>query len=225
LLRKSALALIAEMLLFAALLFGGAGTWRWPEAWIFLLLFFGAATALTIWLARHDPALLDERMKSPVQKDQPIWDRIFLLSMAPLFFTWLGVMGLDAVRFPGAVFPLWLKALRAAALLLAYAGLFRVFRENTFLAPVVKIQQGRGQHVISTGPYAVVRHPMYAFAALLLLATPILLGSLYGVGGAVILLLFMSVRIPLEERALLRGLPGYADYMRRVRYRLLPGIW
>jgi protein-S-isoprenylcysteine O-methyltransferase Ste14 len=225
LLRKPALALIVEMLLFAALLFGGAGTWHWPQAWIFLLLFFGAAAALTAWLARHDPALLEERMRSPVQKDQPIWDRVFLLVMAPLFFAWMGIMGLDAVRFHNTVFPHWLEALGAAGLLLSYAGLFRVFRENTFLAPVVKIQQGRGQYVISTGPYAIVRHPMYAFAALLLLSTPTLLGSLYGIGGAVILVLFMSVRIPLEERALLRGLPGYADYIRRVRYRLLPGIW
>ena len=95
--RKAVLALIVEMLLFAAVLFGAAGTWRWPEAWIFLLLFFGATAALTTWLARHDPALLDERMKSPVQKDQPVWDRIFLLAMVPLFFAWLGVMGLDSV--------------------------------------------------------------------------------------------------------------------------------
>jgi protein-S-isoprenylcysteine O-methyltransferase Ste14 len=223
--RKVALALIAEMLLFAAVLFGGAGTWRWPEAWIFLLLFFGATAALTAWLARHDPALLDERMKSPVQKDQPVWDRVFLLAMVPLFFAWLGVMGLDAVRVHSTVFPLWLKALGAVGLLLAYAGLFRVFRENTFLAPVVKIQQDRGQHVISTGPYAVVRHPMYAFAALLLLSTPILLGSLYGIGATVVLLLLVSVRILLEERTLLRGLPGYADYRQRVRWRLVPFLW
>jgi protein-S-isoprenylcysteine O-methyltransferase Ste14 len=222
---KVALAIAAETLLFAAVLFGGAGTWRWPEAWIYLLLFFGGTIALTTWLARYDPALLAERMKSPVQKDQPVWDRAFMMMMVPLFFIWLGVMGLDAVRFHSVVFPLWLKALGAAGIQLSYVGLYRVFRENTFLAPVVKIQQGRGQHVISTGPYAVVRHPMYAFAALLLISTPLLLGSLFGVYATLVLLAMLSLRIPAEERVLLNGLPGYAEYKQKVRWRLVPFVW
>jgi protein-S-isoprenylcysteine O-methyltransferase Ste14 len=222
---KVALALVLETLLFAAILFASAGTWRWPEAWLYLVIFFGGCAALCAWLARHDPALLAERMGSPVQKDQPLWDRIFLVAMIPLFAVWLGVMGLDSVRFHSVVFPLWLKALSLVGFLVSYVGLYRVFRENTFLAPVVKIQQSRGQTVISTGPYAVIRHPMYAFAALLLFSTPLLLGSLLGLYATVILVALVCLRILAEERVLLQGLPGYAEYRQKVRWRLVPHIW
>jgi protein-S-isoprenylcysteine O-methyltransferase Ste14 len=224
-LAKVAAALVVETLVFATLLFGSAGTWRWPEAWLFLLLFLAGAGAQCTWLARHDPALLAERMRMRGGKDQPFWDRVFLYLLAPLFLIWLAVMGLDAQRLALVAMPLWLKALGLAGTLLSFWGLFAVFRANTFLAPVVKIQAERGQHVIDSGPYAVVRHPMYAFAALWMLATPLLLGSLFGLLAGVVLIGAMVARIPLEEGVLLNGLPGYAEYRRRVRWRLLPRIW
>jgi protein-S-isoprenylcysteine O-methyltransferase Ste14 len=224
-LAKVAISLVVEVILFAALLFGGAGTWRWPEAWLFLFLFAAGASAQCLWLARHDPALLAERMKMRRQKEQPFWDRIFLLLLVPLFFIWLGVMGLDSVRFHLVRLPLWLEALGLVGTLLSFWGLFAVFRTNTFLAPVVKIQAERGQRVIDTGPYALVRHPMYAFAGLYLLATALLLGSVFGLVAGLLLTGAFAVRIPLEERVLLAGLAGYDDYRRRVRWRLLPGVW
>jgi protein-S-isoprenylcysteine O-methyltransferase Ste14 len=100
-----------------------------------------------------------------------------------------------------------------------------VFAANTFAAPVVRIQSERNQRVIDTGPYALVRHPMYAAALLYLVGMPLLLGSWYGLIGTVIFAMGISARAVQEERKLQRELPGYADYITRVRYRLIPGIW
>lgn len=218
-------ALVAEAALFAALLFGAAGTVAWAAGWVFLALFWGCALAITLDISRRDPALLRERMKSPVQQGQPILDRVFLGVIGVAFFSWLALMGLDAVRFQWSTVPLWVQAIGAAGIVLAFWIIGRVFRENTFLAPVVRVQEERGQTVVSTGPYAVVRHPMYAGALVLFLATPLLLGSWWGLAAAVVLTAAMSLRIPLEERELRRSLPGYPEYAARVRSRLLPGIW
>ena len=92
-----------------ALLFGGAGTLRWPAGWIYLVLFFGGAVWLTIGLARSDPALLAERMKSPGQKSQPFWDKVLLLTMAASWCCWMALMGVDAVRFRWSAMPVWLQ--------------------------------------------------------------------------------------------------------------------
>ncbi|RLT43999.1 MAG: isoprenylcysteine carboxylmethyltransferase family protein [Chloroflexi bacterium] len=129
------------------------------------------------------------------------------------------------MRFRWSMVPMFVQALGAVGEVVAFAIIGRVFRENTFLAPVVRVQEERGQTVVSTGPYAVVRHPMYAGALILFLATPLLLGSWWGLAAAVALTAAMSLRIPLEERELRRSLPGYAEYALRVRYRLLPGVW
>jgi protein-S-isoprenylcysteine O-methyltransferase Ste14 len=219
------IALGAEAVVFGALLFGGAGTFRWPAAWAFLFLFFTAAVLITLMIARHDPALLDERMKPIVQKDQPLWDRIIMSAVFVLFIGWLVLMGLDAVRFGWSVMPAWLQAIGGAGVALSMWLCSRVFRENTFLAPVVKIQSDRGQTVISTGPYAVVRHPMYAAALILFPSIAIMLGSWYGVATTIILASALVVRTALEDRELHRKLDGYPEYAARVRSRLIPRIW
>lgn len=100
-----------------------------------------------------------------------------------------------------------------------------VFRENSFAAPVVKLQAERAQHVISTGPYAHVRHPMYSGMIMFFAGIPLLLGSWWGLAVAPVFLVLLAVRIHIEERTLRAGLPGYSDYAARVRYRLLPGVW
>lgn len=100
-----------------------------------------------------------------------------------------------------------------------------VFRENSFAAPVVKLQAERAQRVISTGPYAYVRHPMYSGMILFFASVPLILGSTWGLGIAPLFLVLLALRIRIEERTLITGLPGYADYAARVRYRLLPGLW
>ncbi len=214
-----------EALVFAALLFGAAGTIRWPAGWAFLALFFGATLLITRWLVRYNPALLNERMKPLIQKDQPLWDRVILSVMFALFVGWLILMGLDAVRFGWSAVPVWLQCVGGAGVALGLGVCFRVFQENTFLAPVVKIQTERGQSVVSTGPYAVVRHPLYAGVLIFFPSTALLLGSWWGVAATVVLAVGLVVRTALEDQELKRRLRGYQDYAARVRYRLVPFVW
>jgi protein-S-isoprenylcysteine O-methyltransferase Ste14 len=119
----------------------------------------------------------------------------------------------------------WLNVLGGALVVAGFLATVLVFRENSFAAPVIRVQAEREQRVIDTGPYAVVRHPMYAAAVLYLAGMPLLLGSWYGL--LVVPLMFAGIapRAVLEERLLKRELPGYADYMKRVRHRLIPGVW
>jgi protein-S-isoprenylcysteine O-methyltransferase Ste14 len=134
-------------------------------------------------------------------------------------------MPLDAVRYRWSHVPAWLQVAGAVGLLVSFWIFFLVFRENAFLSPAVRIQTDRAQHVVSSGPYRYVRHPMYAGFVLYALGTTLLLGSWYGVPGALILIGIVARRAVLEERVLCEGLEGYTAYIRRVRYRLVPGIW
>jgi protein-S-isoprenylcysteine O-methyltransferase Ste14 len=215
----------ATLLAFALALFGAAGTLEWPAAWAFLALFFGLSQALAIGIMRHDPAVLAERLKPPFQKGQPLWDKLLLLPLMIVWVGWLVLIGLDAVRYRWTVMPGWLQLAGGAGLLTGYWIIYRVFRVNTFLAAVVRIQSERGHSVVSSGPYAVVRHPMYAGAFILIPSIALMLGSWWGVVGSVPILAAITWRILMEERELRRGLPGYADYANRVRYRLVPFIW
>jgi protein-S-isoprenylcysteine O-methyltransferase Ste14 len=214
-----------EFLIFATLLFVSAGTLLWLAGWAFLLLFFGEALVITFFLARHDPALLDERMKSPIQRDQPLWDKILLSFVIVLWLGWLILMGLDAGRYRWSVMPRWLPLAGAAGVVLSFWICNRTFRENTFLAPVVRIQKERGHTVVSTGPYAVVRHPLYSAVLIMLPSTALMLGSWYGLAVSFVLNGAILIRTVMEDRKLKLELPGYAEYATRIRYRLVPGIW
>src|SRR5262249_55309685 len=121
--------------------------------------------------------------------------------------------------------PVWTQGLGALGFLVSAYVVYLTFRENTYAAPVVKIQRERGHKVVTTGPYRYVRHPMYAGAIFFLLGTPLLLGSWYGLALAPILIAVLAVRAVLEERTLAAELEGYADYAARVRYRLIPRVW
>ena len=214
-----------EFLIFAVLLFISAGTILWPAGWAFIILFFGGAVGITFVLARYDPALLEERMKSPIQRDQPLWDKIFLCLAIVLWLGWLILMGLDAGRFHWSVMPIGLQAAGGASVALSFWICYRTFRENTFLAPVVKIQKERGHKVVSTGPYAVVRHPLYSAVLIMLPSTALMLGSWYGLAGSFLINGAILFRTVMEDRKLMRELEGYEDYAARVRYRLVPFIW
>ena len=205
-------------------LFLAAGTIAWPAGWVFLALFFSFVLAITGWLYRHDPALLTERMTG-FTPDQQAWDKVFLVLLLLYFLAWLVFMPLDAVRFHWSHVPRWLQGVGALLLLLSFYLFFLVYRENTFLSPLVRMQQERGQTVITTGPYRYVRHPMYAAALIMFPAQSLLLGSYYGLLFAVLLVLFIARRAVLEERMLRAELPGYTEYMARVRYRFVPYVW
>lgn len=175
-------------------------------------------------IARHDPALLDERMKPPSQEGQPFWDRVFIVIIMVLFVSWVVSLGLDR-RFAWSHMPLWLQVIGGAGMVYAWWFLDRVMLTNTFAAPVVKVQAERGHKVISTGPYAIVRHPMYAGAAILLVTSALAIGSWWGVIGALFFMIAIAFRVLGEEKVLRTSLEGYDDYAARVRYRILPGVW
>jgi protein-S-isoprenylcysteine O-methyltransferase Ste14 len=202
-----------------------AGTLDWPAGWIFLAIMVAGSVVFEVFLLRHDPALLAERLASPIQRGQETWDKVWLSAFILLFFAWLALMALDAVRFGWSHVPVWLQVVGSGGILAYFWISYLIFRENPFVAPVVKLQADRGQRVVSTGPYAHVRHPMYAGAVLYLAGTALLLGSWYGLAATVIFIAGIVLRALLEERTLAAELPGYAAYMRKVRYRLVPRIW
>jgi protein-S-isoprenylcysteine O-methyltransferase Ste14 len=209
----------------AAFLFVPAGTLDWPEAWV-LLAEFGVLGLISGYLiAQHDPELLRERMRSPIQGDQKSWDKILLPIVFALWLAQYVVIALDAVRYHTSEVPLWLKVVGALAIAFGLYVFHIVMRANTFAAPVVKIQTERKHQVIDTGPYAYVRHPMYAGAIPLLVGTPLLLGSWRGLAFSLVLIVIFAVRAVLEEEMLRSELAGYDAYAARVRWRLVPGVW
>jgi len=219
------LTLAVQTAIFAVLLFGGAGTIHWPAAWAYLIVFFTGGVWLTLGLARHDPALLAERMKFPIQKGQPLWDKLFILPLLLYWCGWMVLMAVDHGRLRCGAMPIWLQWVGGAVMLLSFVMFDRVFRENTFLAAVVRIQTDRGHAVISTGPYAIVRHPLYAAALIHIPATALLLGSWLGLATSVVLAAAIIFRTAMEDRELHRRLPGYSAYAAKVRYRLFPLVW
>jgi protein-S-isoprenylcysteine O-methyltransferase Ste14 len=164
----------------ALLLFVPAGTVNWSGAWIFLVEALVVSVVLGLWLERHDPALLKERLRPPIQKGQSTSDKIITGLLVLLYLGWFVFMGLDAVRFKWSSVPAWLAAPGALGVLLACYIAYLAFRENSFAAPVVKIQKERAQTVVTTGPYRYVRHPMYAGMIFYLFGAPLLFGSWWG---------------------------------------------
>ena len=214
------------LLFFPAILLFFGGDWRWTEGWVYSVLFYVMCSANLLYLHFKDPALLKERFGSPVQKEQKRWDKVVLLLFFLEFLVWFAIMPLDARRFHWSpVFPLWIRIAGALLLILGMALVFEALRENTFAAPVVKMQKERGQKVISTGMYGVVRHPMYAGAVLLFISTPMLLGSVYGLVIGLLLIVTIAARSVGEEAMLKRELEGYSDYMKKVKWRIIPFVF
>ena len=216
---------LAFAVLLGLLLFLPAGTMVWPQAWVFMALFIGCSEATGLWLAKSDPDLLAARMKSPLSADQKPSDRGVMAAIIVVFCGWIIFMALDARRFGWSHTPWWAQVLGTALIVGAFSGWVGVLKANSFASVTLRVQEERGQTVISTGPYAVVRHPMYAYALLLFIGTPLLLGSLWGLLGLVLFLPLLAARVLGEETILMDGLPGYRDYVAKVRFRLLPGVW
>ncbi|HSP33283.1 MAG TPA: isoprenylcysteine carboxylmethyltransferase family protein [Thermoanaerobaculia bacterium] len=222
---KLAVQIVSMSVVYALMLFLGAGTIAWAEGWIFLALFFGFTIAISAWLLKVNPGLLQERMTGIGKRDQKKWDKVFSLIAAILFFGWMVLIPIDAVRYRWSHVPLVVKIIGAAIVLWSFYLHFLVFRENSYLSSAVRIQTDRGQTVVSTGPYARVRHPMYAAAQLMLAGASLLLGSWLGLVALVPLTIAIAFRAIGEERTLRAELPGYDEYMRNVRYRFIPRVW
>ena len=208
----------------AAILLGAAGTWDWPSGWAFLGLFGALSLTFSLWLARFDPALLEERMKPAAGPQRP-WDWLFLVFIVAAFAAWLGLMGYDARRMGWSHAPLAVQVAGAVLLTASFLGIGWVYRTNSFASPVVRLQTERNHVVVSTGPYAIVRHPMYAFALGMFAAGPLMTGSWWSLATVPPIALALALRTLGEEEMLRAGLQGYEDYARRVRWRFAPGIW
>ncbi|MES2031221.1 MAG: isoprenylcysteine carboxylmethyltransferase family protein [Pseudomonadota bacterium] len=205
-------------------LFAAAGTWQWPAAWSFLVFMILLGLGGGLWLIQSDPALFEERMRPVIQPGQPSADRVFMVAFFAVALAWLIVAGLDQ-RFGLSQMTAGVQIAGAALAFTGIAISFWVLRENSFAAPVIKLQRDRGQHVVDTGPYHFVRHPMYSGAILFFLGTSLWLGAWWSAALTLIMTVLLAWRTTAEERTLRDGLPGYTDYTTRVRYRLCPGLW
>jgi len=215
-----ALAFLAGAL--CALLFGTAGTLRYGQAWIYIAIFLGAAVLTTLYLMKRDPALLARRMRGGPMFEKEGTQRIIMAFTSLGFIALLVVSALDH-RFGWSAVPLWAVALGDVLVTVGFYFIFVVYRENTYAAATVGVEAG--QKVVDTGPYAIVRHPMYASGALYVFGTPLALGSYWSFAAIAATMPFLLWRLLDEERILTRDLPGYADYRRRVRHRLVPMVW
>lgn len=216
------LALAILAIVMGLVLFVGAGTVHYWQAWLYLAVFFGVSLLVTVYLMRRDPALLERRMRGgPTAEPEP--SQRIIMWLVSLGFTALVVVPALDRRFGWSHLPPWVALAGNALTVIGFYLIFLVYRENTYGAATIRVTAD--QRVISTGPYAVVRHPMYASASLYLIGTPLALGSLWGLVALVLIVPALIWRLLDEERLLARDLPGYTEYQRRVRYRLLPGIW
>ena len=221
-LRKGVVSLVLLIVVMAILIFVPAGTLDYWQAWLFLACYFAASLVVSLWLVRNDPALLERRMRGGPFAEGERNQKIIMAITSLGFLALLIVPGLDH-RFRWSHMR-WPVALLGDALLLAgWLGILAVFRANTYAAATVQV--AAGQTVISTGPYAVVRHPMYAAALVMLLGIPIALASWWGALVVVALVPVLAWRLVDEERVLVRDLDGYAAYRHKVPWRLIPNVW
>ena len=208
-----------SFVVLGVLIFVPAGTLRYWQAWMYLVTLFVPMTAGLSYLVRSDPGLLERRMRK--HEKEPAQRRLVRLLWLVSFATYV-VPGLDQ-RFGWSRVPAAASIAADALVLAGYSLILRVFRENTFASRVVEVE--RGQRVIKTGPYAIVRHPMYLGAVLIFLPTPLALGSYWASIPALLLVPLLVQRIRNEEEVLSRDLPGYREYVGQVRSRLLPRVW
>ncbi|AZO14262.1 isoprenylcysteine carboxylmethyltransferase family protein [Mesorhizobium sp. M2A.F.Ca.ET.043.05.1.1] len=207
-----------------ALMFLSAGTLHWWGAWVYIVVMVGLSLTMGVALARRDPGLMNERLRPPIQKTQTAADKIVLSILLIGIFAWLALMGLD-FRFGWSAAPVWVQAIGMLVLLVGIWICYLTMLENSFAAPVVKIQDERGQKVITTGPYGYVRHPMYAGAIVYFAGTALVLGSWWGLASVLVFIVLLAIRTFIEEKTLRTGLRGYDDYAARVRYKLIPMVW
>jgi protein-S-isoprenylcysteine O-methyltransferase Ste14 len=167
---------------------------------------------------------MKERMRLGAP-DQQGWDKVLFPVMEIFFIVWLIFISLDAVRFHWSLVPLWLQAIGTMILLSSFYFLFLIFRENSYLSPVVRVQEEHGHKVVSTGLYHYVRHPMYMAILVFIVGTSLMLGSWYGLIFVIICMAILARRAVLEEHMLLKELPGYSDYTTQVKHRFIPYVW
>ncbi len=220
--RKTVIGSVQIFIGMGALLFVPAGTFSYWQAWVFLFVFIASALLITAYLWKHDKALLARRMSAGPAAEKEKTQKI-IMSFAVLGFIALAIVPALDHRFAWSRAPAWLVIAGDALMALGFYIIFRVFKENTFTAATVEIH--KDQKVISTGPYAQVRHPMYFGGLLLLIGTPIALGSYWGILVFIPFLPILIWRLLDEEKFLSKNLPGYPEYQKKATHRLVPFVW
>ncbi len=220
--RKAFEGLAGMFLAVAILLFGIAWTLDWWQAWLFLAVYSGGSIALTLFMYARDQALLERRMRGgPLAEKEPT--QRFIMSIASVGFIGLIVVPALDRRSGWSHMPPWVAIAGEVAMALGWLAIYFVFRENSFTSATIELAPD--QRVVSTGPYALVRHPMYAGALLMLLGMPLALGSWWGIVPFFVVLPALIWRLFDEENFLATHLAGYSAYKQKVRYRLIPHFW
>ena len=220
---KRIVAALAVILILDLLLFVPAGTLDWPAAWVLSLLYAVFLLVYAVWGTLKAPDLLQER--SRVAKNVKAWDKAIMAVYTALLLATPVVAGLDVGRAQASQVPAAVQGLGLLALILSGGLIFWTVLTNAYLGRLVRIQEDRGHQVVTGGPYRYVRHPMYVGLILLFPCMALFLGSWWALVPTGLIAALMVVRTALEDRTLQAELPGYAEYARGTRYRLLPGVW
>jgi protein-S-isoprenylcysteine O-methyltransferase Ste14 len=220
--RKAFGGLLCLFVVMSSLIFVAASTFHYWQAWTFLAVYFGWSVMITLYLMRRDPGLLERRMRGGPIAEKRTTQRIIMSYVSLGFIGLIVVPALDH-RFGWSHMPPYAALAGDLLLFLGWLAILFVFKENTFSSATIELASE--QRVVTTGPYALVRHPMYAGALLMLAGIPIALGSWWGLLVLVAMLPALIWRLIDEEKFLARNLPGYFEYREKVRYRLIPRVW
>ncbi|MGO9378513.1 MAG: methyltransferase family protein [Dissulfurispiraceae bacterium] len=216
------LSLVVLTVVMALLLFIPAGTIDYWQAWVYLLIFMGSSLLTTLYLMKKDQALLNRRMRGGPTAEKRRTQKLIMLCMSICFIALLVVPALDH-RFRWSAMPLSCVIVGDVFVAIGFYFIFLIYKENTFTSATIEVADG--QKVISTGPYAIVRHPLYASSLLYLVGTPLALGSFWDLLTLSAMMPFLIWRLYDEESFLAGNLPGYTEYQKKVRHRLIPFIW
>ena len=214
--------LLVLLVVMGAVLFVSAWTFNYWQAWVFLSVFALSSLAVTVYLMKNDPKLLERRMHGGPTAEKELSQKIIMSAASIGFAAILIVPALDH-RWHWSAVPPYAVIAGNILIVLGWTVIFFVFRENTFTSATIEVVAD--QRVVSTGPYAVVRHPMYSGSLLYFLGIPIALGSWWGLLVGMLMMPVFVLRLFDEEKLLARNLPGYSEYMVRVKYRLVPFVW
>ncbi len=220
--RKAILGIARLLVMLMAIIFLPVWTFNYWQGWVCLLAFFGPCIAITVYVAKNDPALLERRMKAGASAEKEPAQKIIQVVAFVAFLAVFVASVLDH-RFGSSSVPVWVTIFGDILILAGFAMVFVVFKANSYTSGIIEVAPG--QKVISTGPYAVVRHPMYSGALLMLIGIPLALGSWWGELANVFMTAALAWRLLDEERFLTANLPGYREYHKAVKYRLVPLVW
>ena len=209
---------------YGALLLMVGGRWNWLEGWLLAAIFLAYLVGTSLWVVRHASGLSNERARAVVQPGS-LLERLILIWVVVAQVVLIVVAALDGGRYRWSQVPIWIE-ITGFVVMVGYVALnLWVMVHNAYLSAVVRVQDERGHTVVTTGPYRIIRHPMYLAICLMSVGVPLALGSWWALIPGGLTIFTFILRTCQEDRFLIVNLPCYADYVQRTRYRLLPGVW